>query len=310
VLADNCIFSCVCLRICVGVPPPSLSFRYTFTWIQQRFAPEDKALVEFYEGLFAKYVGPLLEFMLSGQMEQLVAQNTNAAVQSLCRLFDTFNSPQYGLNWAGAKDTYFSTAEKIFSFCLVWSLGASATAAGRKKFDQKMREVEAQFPPSDTIYDYFFDDKSRDFRPWNDAIPKAWRPVRDAQFHDMIVPTLDTVRNSSVIGRLLLNTIPTLLVGNTGTGKSVIANQCLANLPEKYAKLTMFFSAATTAGLTQDVIEGCMEKRAKGKYGPAGGKQLVTFVDDLNMPTKDTFGSQGALELVRQWMDYGGWCVR
>jgi dynein heavy chain len=280
---------------------------YTHTWIHKNF--EDKELIEFYQSLFEKYVGPLLDFV-AREVKELVSQNQNSAVHSLCRLFSTFNSEAYGLDWEGSKDTYFPTAEKIFSFCLVWSIGASATAEGRKKFDHKMREVEAQFPPSDTIYDYFYDEKSRDFRPWADGIPKTWRPNRDAQFFDMIVPTLDTVRNSSIINRLLNNSIPTLVVGNTGTGKSVITNQCLLGLPDKYTALTMFFSAATTAGITQDVIEGNMEKRAKGKYGPPGGKQLVTFIDDLNMPTKDTFGSQGALELLRQWMDYGGWYDR
>jgi dynein heavy chain, axonemal len=40
------------------------------------------------------------------------------------------------------------------------------------------------------------------------------------------------------------------------------------------------------------------------------GKNAVFFIDDLNMPRKDTFGSQPPLELIRQWMDYGGWFDR
>ena len=53
-----------------------------------------------------------------------------------------------------------------------------------------------------------------------------------------------------------------------------------------------------------------MEKRAKDKMGPPGGKRMIAFVDDLNMPKKDTFGSQPPLELLRQWIDYGGWYDR
>ena len=47
-----------------------------------------------------------------------------------------------------------------------------------------------------------------------------------------------------------------------------------------------------------------------GVYVPVGGKKLLTFMDDLNMPAKDTFGSQPPLELVRQWLDYGFWYDR
>ncbi len=47
-----------------------------------------------------------------------------------------------------------------------------------------------------------------------------------------------------------------------------------------------------------------------GVYVPIGGKQLITFMDDLNMPSKDLFGSQPPLELMKQWLDYGFWYDR
>lgn len=53
-----------------------------------------------------------------------------------------------------------------------------------------------------------------------------------------------------------------------------------------------------------------MEKRTKGVYVPIGGKKLLTFMDDFNMPAKDTFGSQPPLELMKLWLDYGFWYDR
>lgn len=60
----------------------------------------------------------------------------------------------------------------------------------------------------------------------------------------------------------------------------------------------------------QDIIESRVEKRTKGVYVPIGGKKLLTFMDDFNMPAKDTFGSQPPLELMRLWLDYGFWYDR
>ena len=47
-----------------------------------------------------------------------------------------------------------------------------------------------------------------------------------------------------------------------------------------------------------------------GVYVPLGGKKLLNFMDDFNMPAKDTFGSQPPLELIRHWIDYGFWYDR
>lgn len=109
------------------------------------------------------------------------------------------------------------------------------------------------------------------------------------------MPTVDSQRTKYVLQTCVAHTIHTLSVGVTGTGKTVLINQILGELDENVWKTNnIIFSSQTSSIKTQDMIEGKMTRRTKTKMVP-DGKKMVIYVDDLNMPKKDTFGSQPPL---------------
>ena len=126
-----------------------------------------------------------------------------------------------------------------------------------------------------------------------------------------MVPTVDTIRNQFLVDALVNNHKNVLIVGGTGTGKTMLIQHALSTLEQtQWMTLNINFSARTSSMKLQEILENNMEHRTKELLSPPGGRNLVTFIDDLNMPAKDEFGSQPPLELLRQWLDYGFWYER
>ena len=52
------------------------------------------------------------------------------------------------------------------------------------------------------------------------------------------------------------------------------------------------FSSRTSSGDFQNIIEDNIEKKTLASYGPKTiGKKMIIFIDDLNMPTIDAYGT-------------------
>lgn len=99
---------------------------------------------------------------------------------------------------------------------------------------------------------------------------------------------------------------PVLFVGGAGTGKTQVIKDYLATTkPEQVAYKTINFSSFTDAGALQRNIESMLDKKSGKTYGSAMNKTLIAFIDDLNMPYVDKYGTQSPIQLLRQIIDYG-----
>ena len=218
-------------------------------------------------------------------------------------------------------------------FATVWSVGAALVGTYRPAFDAKLRALLAeamassssdlvaglgQCPPLPTegdvtVFDVCMQEETGEWALWMTTIPE-YKCNPETPFTDIIVPTPDSVSNSFVIDRLMAIHRNVLCVGETGTGKTVTASQKLNSLDGTWEAQFLTFSARTSANQTQDLLDSKVDKLRKvGNTvfcGPPGGKRYAILVDDMNMPMREKYGAQPPIELLRQWMDHGGWYER
>ena len=98
-----------------------------------------------------------------------------------------------------------------------------------------------------------------------------------------------------------------MLTGDVGVGKTSIVFNTLQAIDSAFVFANLNFSAQTSSVRVSDGFEARVEKRTKDTFAPPGGKKLVMFIDDFNMPEKEIFGAQPPLEILRQWMQYEFW---
>ncbi|GMH41208.1 hypothetical protein BSKO_09118 [Bryopsis sp. KO-2023] len=258
--------------------------------------------------LIDKYMEAVLEYKRLSCSE-LVACDRLGCVRTFTVLFDHFAVPEHGCDSQEAEH-FPLMIEMWFLFAIIWGIGGPLDEVGRKKFDAFMREMDTRYPSSETIFDYFVEPKQRAWVSWESKLPSAFKPAPDTPFFKILVPTIDTIRNRFLVGGLVASNKHALMTGNVGVGKTMIIQSVLDSLPESQSYMIINFSAQASSNSLQETIEGKLEKRTKGVFAPMGGKKLVTFIDDLNMPQKSVFGFMPPLELLKLWADNGFWYDR
>jgi dynein heavy chain, axonemal len=62
------------------------------------------------------------------------------------------------------------------------------------------------------------------WRPWEEDLKGSPAIPRDIPVNQIIVPTVETVRCSTLLNQLITHNKPLILVGPTGVGKSIYIN--------------------------------------------------------------------------------------
>nr|XP_040125391.1 dynein heavy chain 9, axonemal isoform X7 [Ictidomys tridecemlineatus] len=277
------------------------------SWIDQREIQTERANLTI---LFDKYLPTCLD-TLRTRFKKIIPVPEQSMVQMVCYLLECLLTKE-DIPADCPKETY----ELYFVFAAIWAFGGAMVqdqlvdyrAEFSKWWVTEFKTVK--FPSQGTVFDYYIDPETKKFEPWSKLIPQfEFDPEMPLQA--CLVHTSETIRVCYFLERLMERRRPVMLVGPAGTGKSVLVTAKLASLdPEEYLVKNVPFNYYTTSAMLQAVLEKPLEKKAGRNYGPPGNKKLVYFIDDMNMPEVDAYGTVQPHTVIRQHLDYRHWYDR
>ncbi|KAM6111100.1 LOW QUALITY PROTEIN: dynein axonemal heavy chain 17 [Pterocles gutturalis] len=277
------------------------------SWIETRTVQSEKAHLMI---LFDKYLPVCLEKLKSG-FKRITPVPKVTVIQTVLYLLDCLLTPQT-VPPESPRELY----ELYFVFACTWAFGSAMfqdqLVDYRVEFSKWwVNEFKTiKFPAQGTIFDYFIDPETKKFLPWTEKVP-SFELDPDMPLQASLVHTAETIRLRYFVDMLMEKQRPVMLVGNAGTGKSVLMRDKLETLStDQYLVQSMPFNFYTTSAMLQAVLEKPLEKKSGRNYGPPGTKRLIYFIDDMNMPEVDKYGTVAPHTLIRQHMDHGHWYDR
>ncbi|XP_060639849.2 dynein axonemal heavy chain 10-like [Anolis sagrei] len=300
----------------VFVDPKNLRYRpYWEKWSSQKNKQEQQLL----DRLFDKYVPYLIDMIVEGivdgrqgeKQKTIVPQTDLNMVIQLSKMLDALLEVE--IEDPDVLECYF--LEALYS-----SLGGCLLEAGRSKFDDFIKRLSSMSMVNDeltlakpgelpgqlpTLYDFHFDGQMKRWMPWSKLVPEYVHSP-EVKFIDILVPTVDTTRTTWLLEKMVKIKNPVVLVGESGTSKTATTQNFLRKLnPDTNVLLIINFSSRTTSMDIQRNLEANVEKRTKETYGPPMGKRLLVFMDDMNMPRVDEYGTQQPIALLKLLLEKG-----
>lgn len=274
---------------------------YYERWVRGRCqnATNPEELQDCLMELFNRFVPKCIDYLFEGligqeaveKLKTVIPMTDLTMVKQLTSILDAILPPP-------TEDLGLNDLENLYTFSVLWSMGGQLLESSRVRFDEFLRDIAERSFPKGLLYDFVYDLEEHRWIPWETRVPD-YKPPVPFEFHRVMVPTKDSVLYTYLIDRTVAVDKPLLFVGDSGTAKTVtIQNWLIARDPERFNVLNINFSSRTTSMDTQMSICENVDKRTGHIYGPPAGKKLVVFIDDMNMPKVDSYGTQQPIALL------------
>lgn len=284
---------------------------------------------------------PILFWLLRSSVVKELSTTTDSNLfKSMLNLFECFLDDYKDEKYLSTLSDFDIRAqlEGTFFFSCVWGLGGTLDVESRKIFSELFHGLlEKKFPEclmekfgvphemnvpnlikpyifpipkQNTVFDYKYVKEGKGkWKLWSDELISATPIPRDIAANEIIITIPENLRIYHMMDLLVKHSKQFMLVGPTGTGKTVYVMDYLAKRLNRsiFLSQSLNFCGLTLAGEAQETIMSKLEKRRKSVFGPSMGKKCVYFIDDVSIPKRELYGAQPPIELLRLWLDHSIW---
>ena len=230
---------------------------------------------------------------------------SNQCVLSVFNIIEAILDPAYGFNPKGSDEYVGEYINMAFIFASAWGFAATLQGKNSEKLDNliKKKFPNASFP-ADSIINCYINTEQATLELYSAGL-QEYAFDKNKSFWDILVPTIDTMKLSHVIDIYVDKGKNIFLTGDSGTGKSVLMNNLLKQYytSKNIDTLNFTFSAQTNSKTIQDTIMSNLFLLSQKSRGAKFGRKNIIYIDDVNMPSLETYGAQPPIELLRQMVD-------
>jgi dynein heavy chain, axonemal len=238
--------------------------------------------------------------------ENFLSRTKINLIHQLTRLLDCTYLPLLSNENKESDRLTSNVRHACFLQALIWSFGACLHVDDRHQFDSSIQYLSnVSIGSNDCLFDYVFQPEFDRWMSWQELLPD-YQHDQTKRFIDRFVPTIETIRIEWLMKFMLNIHQPVLFIGDTGSSKTATIHSYLEKIETNSSHLTVNFSSRTTSVDVQRSIECHLDKRTKDTYGPAKGARLIIFLDNLSMPTFDTYRTQQPIAFVKLLIEKHG----
>ena len=278
---------------------------------KDNFVPSEKDFSYYLHKYIRESVVPVWERVTAEaqKIPHIITYSEQRSFNAFYQLIQSFivevmtNQGTYGKDWQ-------SVMPRMVVRSLAWAFAGDANNNDAADFSKMLTVLlNSDIPTDKNVLDFKVDRASGKWVKFDQSLESVDIQANEIVRTDIIIPTVDTMRLENQLNHLSHTRSPLILCGPPGSGKSMILNNAIRNQAD-FVLVNVNFSSTTGPTAILDTLEQhCIySKTVNGMmFRPkANSKTVILFCDEINLPSPDKYGTQRAIALLRQMIEYKG----